>query len=570
MKLNPILLVDGYKNSHHRMYPKGTTLVYSNFTPRSVKYMPESAKKILVFGIQYTIKYIHDIYQENFFNRPKSEVIGEVKDFLSSYLGSDYDVSHLEALHDLGYLPIHIKGLDEGTIIDVKIPILTIYNTDPKFFWLTNFLETLISSLLWKPLHSASIAYGYKQILTKYANETDKTNLGFVDFQGHDFSMRGMQHPESAISSGLGFLTCFKGTDTVPTLQAAKYYYMTNDIGFSVNATEHAVMCAGGKEDEIETFRRLLNEFPTGILSVVSDTWDIWKVVTEHLVTLKDQILLRDGKLVIRPDSGDPYDIVCGDLISYEFPKNYNITTLDQLGEYAADKIISFVGNDTPHGEHGVSEYTMRFKYDNKYYDITVDNIEWNRYDKQYYFIDMDKPHIIIKEVKLTYANIGLIELLWNVFGGTINEQGYKVLDSHIGSIYGDSITLERAEKISKGLKLKGFATTNIVYGSGSYSMGYATRDNQGCAVKATYCELINNNQLETREIYKDPVTDDGLKKSAKGLLQVKNDLTLKDQCTWDEEKEGLLKSRYLNGDFHNMTTLDNIREKVEKTIILV
>ena len=412
MKQNPLLMTDGYKTSHHKMYPEGTTLVYSNFTPRNVKYMPDMAKDIVVFGIQYTIKYIDDLYNENFFNLPKDEVVGEAKRYLSSYLGTDYDVSHFEALHDLGYLPIKVKALSEGSIVKEKIPVMTIYNTHPDFYWLPNFLETLISSLLWKPMHSASIANGYKKLLVSHAKETDNRNIGFVDFQGHDFSFRGMQHPESAISSGMGFLTSFSGTDTIPALKAIKYYYSGENAGFSVPASEHAVVTAYGKEDEIESFRRIMKQFPTGIVSMVSDSFDLWQVCTRFVTELKEQILERDGKLVIRPDSGDPADILCG------------------TGALATN-----------------------------HKDALAKNRE-------------------LGEDEILPSEKGVIELLWDVFGGTINEQGYKVLDSHIGAIYGDSITLERADEICKRLKAKGFSSTNVVLGVGSYSMGYATRDN--------------------------------------------------------------------------------------------
>ncbi len=487
MNYNPLLMTDGYKTSHHKMYPSGTSLVYSNFTPRNVKYMPEQAKKIVVFGTQYTVKYIYDLYNEQFFSKPKSEVCGQAKKYLSSYLNCDYDVSHFEALHDLQYLPIVIKSLKEGSIIDVKIPILTFYNTLPEFYWLPNFLETLISSLLWKPLHSASLAYGYKQLLLEAARNTDEKNLGFVDFQGHDFSSRGMQHPDAAISSSLGFLSSFKGTDTIPALEAAEYYYNEKDVAFSVPASEHAVMTAYGKEDEIKGFKRLMDQYPTGILSVVSDSFDLWKVCTEFMPALKTQILARDGKLVIRPDSGDPVDIICGTSTAY--------------GSYTGK------WEDTPQAK-------------------------------------------------------GVIELLWNVFGGTVNEQGYKVLDSHIGAIYGDSITLERAQNICARLKAKGFASTNIVLGVGSYSMGYATRDNQGGAVKATYCEVNGIG----REIFKDPITDDGTKKSAKGLMKVvleNNTYKLIDQVSWDEERTGELREVFRNGKLLVNDTLTEIRNRL-------
>jgi nicotinamide phosphoribosyltransferase len=162
----------------------------------------------------------------------------------------------------------------------------------------------------------------------------------------------------------------------------------------------------------------------------------------------------------------------------------------------------------------------------------------------------------------------GVVELLWDIFGGTINEQGHKVLDPHIGCIYGDSITLERAEEICKRLKQKGFASTNVVLGVGSYSLSYATRDSQGVACKATWC-VVNG---EERKISKDPITDNGEKKSAKGLLMVyeKDDvIKLKDQCTKEEEESGLLKTVFENGYFQrlNVLNLTQIRENILKKI---
>lgn len=407
--MNPLLLTDGYKAGHHQQYPKGTTLVYSNFTPRSNKYAPKGCNKVVVFGTQMVMRQLHEAFQKDFFSKPKEEVCGEMREELTMYLGNPYDVSHFEALHDLGYLPICVKSLPEGTLVPMKVPVLTIYNTLPEFYWITNYLETILSNLLWKPMTSATIAHQYKKVLTKWVEKTDKERAWFVDWQGHDFSMRGMDSVDAVISSGLGHLTSFLGSDSLPTIYGArKYYGAKGFFAGSVPATEHSVMCAGGKEDEVDTFRRLLETYPTGILSVVSDTWDLWKVCTEHVVALKEEILARDGKLVIRPDSGDPVDILCGD--------NYWKYSVQTLGKEV-----------------------------------------------------LDKP-----EAK------GVIELLWDVFGGTINEQGYKVLDSHIGAIYGDSITIDRAEEICKRLEAKGFASTNVVLGVGSFTYQYNTRDTFG------------------------------------------------------------------------------------------
>lgn len=499
--MNPLFLTDGYKTGHHQQYPKGTTLVYSNFTPRSNKYAPKGCEQVVSFGQQMVMKQIHEAFQNEFFSKPKDEVCGEMKRELSMYLGTDYDVSHFEALHDLGYLPINAKALPEGTLVPIKVPVLTIYNTHPDFYWVTNYLETIISNLLWKPMTSATIAHQYRKVLTSWMEKTDAERDWFIDWQGHDFSMRGMDSVEAVISSGLGHLTSFMGSDSLPTIYGArKFYKETEAVCGSVNATEHSVMCAGSKDDEVGTFRRLLETYPTGILSVVSDTWDLWKVCTEHVVTLKEEILARDGKLVIRPDSGDPVDIICGAYHTISSGDEQNL--------------------DYNYPKYGVDEGSPEYK--------------------------------------------GVIELLWDVFGGTINEQGYKVLDSHIGAIYGDSITIERANEICSRLEAKGFASTNIVLGVGSFTYQFNTRDTFGFAMKATYVEVDG----EAREIFKDPITDDGTKKSSTGLLHVtrhnENNYMLVDKVSWEVEANGELQTIYKDGQFQNETTLTEIRKRLQ------
>ena len=498
--MNPLLLTDGYKTGHHQQYPVGTTKVYSNFTPRSNKYAPKGCDKVVSFGQQMIMKQIHEYFQKDFFNLPKEVVCGEIKEELSMYLGSDYDVTHFEDLHDLGYLPIVVKALPEGTLVPIKTPVLTIYNTHPDFYWVTNYLETIISNLLWKPMTSATIAIQYKKVLTKWALETNAEAKEFVQWQGHDFSMRGMDSVEAVISSGLGHLTSFTGTDSLPAIYGArKYYGAEGFVAASVPATEHSVMCAGSKESEVDTFRRLLQTYPTGILSVVSDTWDLWKVCTEHVATLKEEILARDGKLVIRPDSGDPVDILCGEV------------------DFIQDLVLCLRKGTNPE-------------------DI--------------------KP-----------SEKGVIELLWDVFGGTINEQGYKVLDPHIGAIYGDSITIDRANEICTRLAAKGFASTNVVLGVGSFTYQYNTRDTFGFAMKATYVEING----EGREIFKDPITDDGTKKSATGLLRVttgENGYKLVDRQTWAGEQTGELQIIYNNGEFSNIVNFDTIRQRINDEVL--
>lgn len=520
--MNPLQLTDFYKVHHGPMYPPGTTKIYSNLTARKSRL--KGVDKVVFFGLQHFIlEYLIKRFNDNFFfttpgadnarrilNRQdlKREMIKEYKKHIP------VETKHIEALWDLGYLPIEVKALEEGTLCPIGVPMLTITNTHPDFFWLTNYLETLMSCMLWQPTTSATIAYEYRKLLRKYSIETTGDD-SFVTWQGHDFSMRGMSSVESAILSGMGHLLSFSGTDTIPAIyQLEESYAGEGLIGASVPATEHSVMCAGGNYSEQETFDRLLKLYPTGILSVVSDTWDLWHVLTVILPNLKDQIIKRDGKLVIRPDSGDPVDIICG---------------LDKKEGYSV------------------------FERDGK---IRL----------------RDEETFVSKEISSAEVK-GVVELLWDVFGGKVNKYGYKELDPHIGAIYGDSITLDRADSICQRLKQKGFASTNVVFGIGSYTYQYNTRDTFGFAIKATYAEV----EGKGREIFKDPVTDDGTKKSKKGLLKVfalqekdkpeTYQIFCKDQCTAEEEKEGLLTTVFKDGKLVRRTTLAEIREKLTKQL---
>ena len=562
--MNPLFLTDGYKTGHHLQYPPFTSRVYSGFTPRSDKYAPNGCHHVVSFGQQMVMKQIHDAFQNEFFSRLKDHVCGEMKEELSLYLNTDYDVSHFEKLHDLGYLPIVVKAITEGELVPMKIPVLTIYNTHPDFYWLTNYLETIISNLLWKPMTSATIAHEYRKVLTSWQQKTDKEKAWFIDWQGHDFSMRGMDSVDAVISSGLGHLTSFLGSDSLPTIYGArKYYNAFGAVCGSVNATEHSVMCAGSKDDEIGTFRRLLDTFNTGILSIVSDTWDLWEVVKPggHCDNLKQEIMERDGKVVIRPDSGNPVDILCG----------YNIETIEADSyeaflKEAEETLHELIEEQTPHGEEG-GDITEKFYWNNQLYDVTY-SPDWNRYDKQYYYIDNNGNNISAIEIETLPQHKGVVELLWDVFGGTINDEGYKCLDSHIGAIYGDSITIARANEICQRLEAKGFASTNVVLGIGSFTYQLNTRDTFGFAMKATFVELIEDGVTIGREIFKDPVTDDGIKKSAKGLMKVvkeNGEYRLIDQVSWEEEGEGELRCIYLNGQFENQTTFQEIRDRVSQ-----
>ena len=217
----PSLLCDFYKVGHKDQYVKGTTKIYSTWTPRSNKYFPR-IDRVVLFGLQGFIeKYLIEYFNDNFFYQDEDLVVDQYVQFVKEHLGTDSTGEHIRALHKLGYLPISICAVAEGSSVSIRVPMLTIENTHPDFYWVTNYLETLLSTMLWQPCTSATIAREYKRIATKYAKETCD-DLLHIPFQCHDFSMRGMSSLESAEISGAGHLTSFIGTDTIPAINYLK------------------------------------------------------------------------------------------------------------------------------------------------------------------------------------------------------------------------------------------------------------------------------------------------------------------------------------------------------------
>lgn len=491
--------IDGYKASHKDQYPKGTDYVYSNLTPRHSKHFAykDFDGLVVVFGNQSMVKFIHELWQDTFFSKPADEVVPALLRRLSNYSGHS-DVEHFYALHKLGQLPVVIKSLAEGTKSPLGVPTLTIANTHPDFAWIVNYLETIISAESWHTMTSATVSHQYKKLLTQWSDLTCDDDL-HLPFQAHDFSMRGQTSVHSAAKSGAGHLLSFAGTDTVPSVDFLEYYYEADCeqelVGCSIPATEHSTMTTGIqvnvdkglslRDAETAVFKRLLTKiYPTGLFAAVSDSYDFWDTLTITLPELKDTIMARDGKLVIRPDSGNPIDVICGDKSSW------------------------------------LAKHSPEFK--------------------------------------------GAIQVLWEIFGGTINSKGYKVLDPHIGLIYGDSITLDRADAICMTLESQGFASSNIVFGIGSYSFQGTTRDTFGMAVKATACRV----KKKLVDVYKDPVGDSS-KKSAKGFLRVdkvNGKYKLSDQVSADAEHGGELRTIYNEGRFYNQLTLAEVRTNLEES----
>lgn len=626
------LLIDGYKVDHRRQYPSNSELVFSNLTARGTRI--KGLDKVISFGLQYFMKkYLLEEWERTFFSRPLDEVTKKYGRRLLNYLGvNNIGDQHIRDLHALGHLPLEIWALPEGSNVNLRVPMFVVFNTDARFFWLTNAIETILSCSTWGCCTSATTALIYRKIFNKWAEKTNPEMIGFVPFQGHDFSFRGMMGLEAASMSGAAHLLSFVGTDTLPAIDFLEEYYNADSdkemVGVSVAATEHSVMCMGTQDKfipakkgysladaltrfkdsapnlyalanvvdhtfedktyssretdghnlnfnfsfvveggkivsineetpreggtywvegdqydteetiikgggEFETFRRLIEDiYPTGIVSIVSDTWDFWNVVDPVdgiCVKLKDIIMARDGKVVIRPDSGDPVKIVTG---------------------YTEDEIARKNGK--------IYESIKRVEYNDS------NNACPNGEIVEYYGKELTEL-----EVK------GMIQCLWEIFGGTMTSTGYKQLDSHIGAIYGDSITIDRAEQICQRLADKGFASTNLVYGIGSFTYQGAvtmdaivTRDTHGFAVKSTYGEVNINGETVGVEIFKDPKTDSGLKKSAKGLTAVyekDGEFVMKDQATWDEVRNCAFEQVFCNGVITKEQTLSEIRERVAK-----
>ena len=410
MNTNPMLLIDFYKAVHRNMLPKGITKSVSYFTPR--KSRVDKWDKVVMFGLQAFIKdYLIEYFDENFFFLEEEEVIRDYERILTYALGVDtFSSKEVRALHSLGYLPIEISALPEGTMVPMHVPMFEITNTHPDFAWLPQALESLISAEMWHPMLSATVGRTYREIVNKYYELSVDDSVPKARALG-DFSFRGQECLQSAVKSSAGWCLSFLNTATVPAIPWLEKMYNCNctrePVAFGAISSEHAVMCSNYAVDGDEkTFikRALTDLYPNSSFSLVLDTYDYWNVVENILPELKEEIMNHNGCLLVRGDSGDCVEIV---------------------------------------------------------------------------------TQTVFK--------------LWDEFGGTINSKGYKVLDSHVKAIYGDSITIQRCEEIYKILVENGFACNNVSLGVGSFSMQCIeengvlkpfTRDTFSSCIKATYIEV--------------------------------------------------------------------------------
>lgn len=492
---NPLLLIDFYKATHKEQYPAGLTKMVSYYTPRMSRL--KDTNKVILFGLQAFIKeYLIEGFNNYFFNRTEEEVVAEYDRVLKATLGEGaYESQKIRELHRLGYLPIQISAVPEGTRTAIGVPQVEITNTHPDFVWLVNTIETMLSCTLWHTQISAEVGYRYRQIVNKYYNLSCDNSIPISSLLG-DFSMRGQHSVESAIKSSAGWLLSFRNTATVPAILWLEDNYdcdCTKEIvGLGAISTEHSVMCSNFAIDgcEITHIKRLLTDiYPHKNFSMVSDSYDYWNLVDNILPQCKKEIMAHDGCISIRGDSGDPVEVI--------------------------------------------TETVFR---------------------------------------------------LWDLFGGTINSKGYKVLDPHIKAIYGDSITPQKCEAIYQILTVNGFAINNVTLGVGSFSMmcleennaqeyfentkvrfSPYTRDTFGIAVKATYAEDADGNPIM---IFKQP-KELSWKTSQKGCCIVaKGGESYTDEHTYAESsnvKDNLLQIVFSNGSLIKDYSLSEIRETLHK-----
>lgn len=374
-----LLLSDTYKQVHDRMYPYGLTKLVSYWVPR--KSMLKTQDKMVFFGLQAFIKeYLIKYFNDNFFAMTEDEVLKLYTDSMDIQIGRDnYDIDKIINLHRLGYLPLKIRALPEGTLVPMGVPCIEITNTHDDFAWLTQWIECILQVELWKPCCHATIGYMYRQIADKWYVKT-VSNIP-SSMACADFGMRGMSCMDEATRCSASWLLSFNKTSTIPAIEYINKYYnascKTNNLGIGAVSTEHSVMGANYSidGDEVTFVKRLLNElYPNTSFSMVSDTYDYWNMINNILPQVKDDIMNHNGKLLVRPDSGDIVDI-----------------------------------------------------------------------------------------------SVKTVEKLWEIFGGTINSKGYRVLDPHIGIIYGDGCTLENVDTIWSELEKRGFAANCIAYGVGAF-----------------------------------------------------------------------------------------------------
>lgn len=570
---NPLLLIDFYKACHAEQYPEGMTMIYSPGTPRLSRL--NDVDEVGYFGGQaFAKEYLIKAFNECFFNLPEEEVVKQYKRIMMNTLTKDESrADKIIALHRLGYLPVALYTVPEGTATKIGVPQSCFVNTHPDFAWLTNTLETLYSCYIWHIQVAMEVGKRYRKIVDKYVEKTCDPEVRAARMLG-DFSMRGQHCPESAMKASAAWLLSFLNTATVPAIMWLEDNYNCDceheEVGYGALSFEHSTVTSNYAldGDEETLLKRALTEiYPNDNFSFLTDSYDHDNFLLNVVPACKDEILAHNGTVLFRGDSGDPVEIIAGKKIEWipygkiDFSDKNNVE--DWFRDWAYDNSIE-------------GEETHYFHTDGKFYKVRF-NAEYMKErggysDSNYYFLD--DYDITWEEVEPSLELLGMVWYLDQIFGSTLNSKAYKVLNPHVKAIYGDSMTPSRVKEAYERLAAQGYAINNVVFGVGSFSfmcledekgrMNPYTRDTFGYAIKATYGEDKIGAPVM---IYKQPKAL-AWKKSPKGCIVVAADgQSYTDGHTFEEAHgsaaENLLELVFRDGKMIKETSLAEIRSKM-------
>lgn len=538
--MNPWLLTDFYKLTHILQYRPELRELTSYLTPRGSRL--KGVDKVVFFGLSaYVHSYVVENFNKNFFNRPWWDSCNEVKEVLKEGLGYSDEmvantINNLYDLHELGYLPVEIKAVAEGTLVPMGVPCLEIKSTNPQFFWVGQALEASLSAAIWHPMVSATIAREYRKIARDAFSATVENGIDERTAMC-DFSMRGQESNESAVNASVAWLTSMWNSSTVAARNHIHRVYGECGNVRGLTSTEHSVMtshaCLDGG-DEIPTFKYLFDLYKNVSFAAVCDSYDFWNVLTNILPNNFMQEINERGKrgvfIGVRHDSAEPVDALCGTipvlnnvkiLENCLEPNQYRINIM--MKDIKQLKIVDFWRGEL----HVKAKF---FRHEGKVYRLRTSIGGGPCPESEDH--EIGEAYVnLIPDYELTWEEKGMVETMYEIFGGSVNSKGYKVLNPGIKAVYGDSITITRAKEIYKRLEAKGFAANNVSLGVGSFSfqalenedgtLSPFTRDTFSVAIKCTHSKYKDEyGTVCERHVFKDPKNFSG-KKSQKGLCRI-------------------------------------------------
>lgn len=410
---NIILNVDSYKASHYLQYPPKTTFVSSYIEARGGDF-----EQGIFFGLQMFIK--------DYLSTPiTSDDVVEAKAIFEAH-GMPFNEAGWQHIVDncAGYLPIEIQALPEGSVVPVQNALVQVVNTDPKCFWLTSYIETALLRAVWYPTTVATGSWHCRQIISRYLDETADNAEG-LPFKLHDFGARGATSQEAAAIGGCAHLVNFMGTDTISAIVAARRYYDADMAGFSIPAAEHSTMTSWGKDCETEAYANMLKQFagPGKLVAVVSDSYDLFHAIdTIWGETLLDEVKSCGGTVVIRPDSGDPIDIVLKTLEHLMVKFGH---TVNSKGYRILPDCIRVIQGDGV-SRHGIEAILQAMKQ-NK---LSADNVAFGMGGELLQKLNRDTMKFAMK------ASAVKVDGLWrDVFKDPITDQGKRSKEGRLAVI---------------------------------------------------------------------------------------------------------------------------------------